>query len=633
MAWRALKWLAITLAVLVAAVLVLFSLPNWNALRDPIARAVTEKTGRELRIGGDLKAGLGWSGIRISAADISFANPQWAAERNMLDVGGVTFHIAIRPLFSRSLVFTDVRLDRATVDLEKSVDGRKNWLLDREQRDEKARVVIRHVSVTDGRVAYRDPAARTLLRAHVATAGAAADKAAAGLRFGVQGQYRGQDLAAEGSGASVLGLRDQTEPYRIKLAGRVGPTRAAADGHITNLLKPSAVDLKIEISGGSLAQLYPLIGTVFPHTPPYSTAGRLIHRASVWRYEDFHGHIGKSDVSGTLQVDSAGERPRLAATLRSKKLDLGDLGPVIGGNGDKAATPARDGGVLPDRPFATERWSRMDADVTLTAGSIARPDALPIDNLSTRLRLEKSVLTLDPLKFDAAGGTLAGSIRLDGRQKPIDAAVDLKARRMQLSRLFPAAELKKASVGRISGDVELAGRGDSVAAMLGNADGKLALIVDGGTISRFMMEAISLHLLQMLQLTLTGDETIAIRCGVADFGVQDGIMRPRTLLLDTDVVRIEGRGAIDLGEERLDLEIVPQSKKLRIASLRTPIHIEGRFAKPDVGLDKGKLALRGLGALALGVVNPALALAPLIETSTTADSACRRLIAEAKQSP
>lgn len=632
MAWRALKWLAIGLAVLVAAVLVLFLLPNWNALRDPIERVVSEKTGRELRIDGDLKVRLAWPpALRVGAADVSFANPRWATEENMLDIGQVAFHVELAPLLGGDLVFADVRLDRAAVDLEKSVDGRKNWLLDREQRDEEARVVVKHVSVNDGRVAYSDPVARTSLRARVATARPDAGKPAVGLRFDVEGRYKGEPIVAQGSGESVLGLRDQEQPYRLAIGGRIGQTRATAAGRITNLLKPSAVDLQIEVGGASLGHLYPLIGTVFPRTPRYETAGRLIHRGSVWRYENFRGRVGKSDVSGTLQVDRAGERPSLSATLRSEKLDLGDLGPVIGGSAEPAAD--RSGGVLPDRPFTTERWRRMDADVRLVARSIARPDALPIDNLTTRLRLVDGVLTLDPLKFDAAGGTLSGTVRLDGRQSPIDAAVDLEARKMQLARLFPDARIKKASVGRVSGDFDLAGKGDSVAEMLGNADGKLALVVDGGTVSRFMMEAVGLHLLEMLKLTLTGDEIITIDCGVADFGVKDGVMQARSLVLDTDVVRIDGRGTVDLGEERLDLEIVPKSKKLRVASLRTPIHIEGRFAKPDVGLDKGKLALRGLGALALGVVNPALALAPLIEANTAEDSACRRLIAEARQSP
>jgi uncharacterized protein involved in outer membrane biogenesis len=108
-------------------------------------------------------------------------------------------------------------------------------------------------------------------------------------------------------------------------------------------------------------------------------------------------------------------------------------------------------------------------------------------------------------------------------------------------------------------------------------------------------------------------------------------MDARALVFDTDIVRIDGGGQIDLDAERLDLDIVPKSKKVSLVALRTPIRVRGSFASPEVDLDKGKLALRGLGAVALGAINPALALIPLIEANTADDSECRKLIAEAKE--
>jgi uncharacterized protein involved in outer membrane biogenesis len=623
------KWFAITLALLAAAGLALVSLPNWNALRDPVVRFVNDKTGRELHIGGDLEVRLGWPRTRIRAADVTFSNPPWAHDKNMIAVRGVSADLSMLPLFGRKLVFQEVRLDRAEVALEKSSDGRKNWLLDRNQRDDRARVEIKHLAVRDGRISYLDPAARTRLAAQVSTPTLRMANGVAPLSFKVEGQYRGQALVAEGTGDAVLGLRDVKTPYRIKLAGRVGPTVAQADGHITNLVALSAVDLGIDLRGGSLAELYPLLGMVFPDTPPYKTSGRLIRRGSLWRYEKFHGHIGNSDIAGTLQVETGRARPVLKATLSSRKLDVADLGPLIGRD-KRGASTAADARVLPTAAFRTERWPRMDADVALDARSLVRRDALPIDNLSTRLRLEGAVLRLNPLKFDVAGGTLAGAVRLDGRQAPIRAAADLKARKMSIARLFPALDLERASIGQINGDIELAGTGDTVAAMLGSADGDVAMVVDGGVISRLMMETVSLHLLEMLHLKLTGDEAIRIRCGVADFGVKDGVMDARALVFDTDIVRIDGGGQIDLDKERLDLDIVPKSKKVSLVALRTPIRVRGSFASPEVDLDKGKLALRGLGALALGAINPALALVPLIEANTADDSECRKLIAEAK---
>ena len=232
------------------------------------------------------------------------------------------------------------------------------------------------------------------------------------------------------------------------------------------------------------------------------------------------------------------------------------------------------------------------------------------------------------MQFDVAGGTLAGAVRLDGRASPIQAVVKLQARKLQLAQLFPTLDRSMESIGEFNGNIDLKGQGDTVAAMLGSANGQVSLLIDGGEVSKLMMETVSLHLLEMLQLKVTGDEPVRIRCGIADFAVKQGVMQPDILVLDTDVSRIDGSGWIDLGQERLDLTMVPKSRKLSLVALRTLIHVQGSFAHPQASLDKGKLAMRGLGALALGAVNPALALLPLIDAGRNADSECRRLIGE-----
>lgn len=634
---RPLKWLAITLAILVAITLVIASISNWNWLRGPISRQVEDTTGRAFAIRGDLDIHLGWPRTRIRLADVTFANPEWAHDDNMFSVRNVSLDLLIPPLFRRAIIFDHAGLDRATVALEQSTDGRKNWLLDRTQRDDKARIEIKHLTVNDGRISYRDPVTNTHLSARLATRDRpsdAPDKAGLPLMFDVSGRYKGQALKARGGGDSVLALRDSTVPYRLKIGGRIGSTDVDADGRITNLLKISAVDLQIKLRGASLAHLYPLLGIVLPDTPPYTTTGRLLHDARWWRYEKFSGKVGNSDIAGSVRVDTAGRRPALTATLSSRHLDLADLGPLVGASSATDGTRSPQAGrVLPATPFRTARWDRMDADVRLNAQSIKRAASLPIHNLATRLQLHDAVVTLNPLTFGVAGGTLSGMIRLDGRQTPIRAKADLKARKISLVRLFPATDLDKTSIGQVNGNLRLNGRGNTVAAMLGSADGDLGMIVNGGEISKLMMETVSLHLLEMLQLKLTGDKSIRIRCGIADFGVKKGVMQANALVLDTDIVRIEGTGQVDLGEEQLDLTIVPKTKKLSLLALRSPIHVEGSFAQPQVAIDKGKLALRGLGAIALGAVNPALALLPLIDTGSGEDSDCSRLIAKAKTSP
>ena len=354
--------------------------------------------------------------------------------------------------------------------------------------------------------------------------------------------------------------------------------------------------------------------------------------AKLWRYEKFSGQIGKSDIVGTLEVDVHTHRPMLTGSLHSNKLNFADLGPLVGAKKGNVAVvqSVGQGRVLPSTPFRTERWDKMDADVTLTAASIVRNEALPINNLSTHLHLNNALLTLDPLKLGVAGGTLGGLVKLDGRTSKIKASTDLKARRIRIAELFPTLDKTHTSIGLVNGDIDLKGSGNTIASMLGSADGRLALVVNQGEISKFMMEAVGLHLLEMLQLTIAGDKNVQINCGVADFGVKNGVMTPNMLMLDTDVTRINSSGVIDLDDEKLDLIIIQKSKKLSLVSLRPPIHIRGNFAKPNISLDKSKLATRGLGAVALGIVNPLLALLPLIEPGKDKDADCGRLISETK---
>lgn len=634
MSRRALKWTGVSLLFLAGLLVIAASISNWNWLRGPISRLVAERTGRELSIRGDLEIRLRWPRTRVQVAEVTFANPDWAHQKDMFSVQHAALEVAMLPLFRRDIVFDRVRLDRAAVSLEKAADGRKNWLLDRKQSDSQARIQINRLTVNDGQIDYRDPGEATRLSARISTRETSSDRAALPLAFKVSGRYRDQALTAEGNGGSVLTLREETISYPLRVSGRIGATEVSADGHITNLLELAKVDLDIGVRGENPAQLYPVLGIVLPDTPPYRTRGRLLHDAGGWRYEKFSGQVGNSDIAGTLQVATGGQRPALTATLTSRQLDFADLGPLVGASGAPASEQGgedRPGArVLPTKPFRVGRWDRMDADVNLTVASIKREHSLPIGALHTRLQLRDAVLTLDPLRLGVAGGTVAGSIKLDGSAQPIKAAADLNARKIQLSRLFPAVDLgNNTSIGQINGDVDLSGRGDSVAAMLGSADGRLAMVVDGGEISKLMMETVSLHLLEMLELKITGDEAVRIRCGIADFGVKRGVMHADTLLLDTNIVRVNASGEIDLGAEKLDLVVVPKSKKLSLVALRTPIHVEGSFADPQLSLDKGKLAMSALGAVALGAINPLLALMPLIDAGPGKDSDCGRLVEEA----
>lgn len=624
------------LAIVIAAVLFI-ALFGWNWLRAPIEKKVLEQTGRELLIKGDLDVDLGWPWPRVHALQVSFANPAWAAQPHMLTADEVAFSIHLPQLLAQRLKVSDLHLVKPLVFLQRNADGRKTWLLDQNQEDENARIDIDRLTLDKGVIGYDDTADKTSIRTDISTVSApAGGKDNSRVNFVAKGKFRGLPLAAKGSGDSVLALRDERTPYSLTVDTKVGQTRIQAEGQVTSLVKFSAIDMQLALSGDNLNQLFPLTGIALPATRDYVAQGHLVRKGDTLRYDDFSGRVGTSDLVGWWQVKTGGKRPLLTADLVSNQLTLEDLGPVIGARpghldaainavaqtGSAGAVTPKDKRVIPDLPFKIANWDTVDADVKFSAKSMRQASYMPLEALSTHLKLNDSVLTLDPLQFGVAGGQLNAEVMLDGRQNPIQAKAQLQLKRLSLAKLLPDEQKDKASASLIGGKIRLDGSGNSVGSMLAHANGSVALLMSGGEISQLTMEKAGLHLWEIFRLTLTGDKQIKLRCAVANFDVKGGMMTSDTLLFDTEVTTLLGRGSIDLAQEKLNLTVTQKTKNTSPLALRSPIYISGNFAKPIVKVDQGRMAARALGALALGAINPLLALIPLIDAGPGQDSDC-----------
>jgi len=620
---RIFLWIAATLAAPFVVMTLVLALFGWNWLRGPIEHWAEQKTGRVLAINGDLSLHLGWPWPRIQADAVAFANPPWAQERQMVTADTVDITLDLRQVLQGNLLFPTVHLLRPVIFLEQTAQGQKNWLLDVHQTDEAARIRMGQLTLDQGVLGFDDVAAKTHIRAEISTL---ADTP--GTAFHAKGHLRGLPFEAKGTGGPVLALRDEGTPYPLDIDTTIDRTRIQASGTITGLVSRSAVNMNVAVRGDSLEQLYPLFGIPAPASHPYAVRGQLVHSGERWRYESFAGRIGNSDIAGMAQVVTGGKRPALTAQLTSKLLDLGDLAPAIGvRSASSAPTPVaatRQKKVLPDVAFKTDRWTSMDADVRLQAQHLRRAAALPLNDLSVRIQLRDAVLTLDPLDVGVAGGNVRAQVSLDGSNQPIKAKAQAEVRKVLLSGLFPDLVLNQATIGEINGSFTLSGSGSSIAGMLATSNGHAKLDIAHGEVSQLMMEKAGLHLWEIMGLTMTGDKRIVLRCGQARFSVRNGVMLADTLIFDTAVTTLIGSGQIDLAQETLALTLNPKTKNTSPLALRSPIYIRGSFDQPTVGVDKGRVAVRALGSLALGLVNPALALIPLVDPGPGKDSDCGR---------
>ena len=148
------------------------------------------------------------------------------------------------------------------------------------------------------------------------------------MTFG--GKWRGNPFEGTADIGNVLSLRDLKEPFPLRLALRFARTSINAEGHVADIKNLGQVDAKVSISGPSLGALYPTLPLALPETPPYRATGRLVREGDVYTYTGFSGVIGNTDVAGDARYERRKPRPLLTATLKSRSLDLADLGPLVG---------------------------------------------------------------------------------------------------------------------------------------------------------------------------------------------------------------------------------------------------------------------------------------------------------------
>ena len=211
----------------------------------------------------------------------------------------------------------------------------------------------------------------------------------------VKGTYKGQALAGSGKVGGMLALQDASKPFPLQAEVSAGSTRAAVVGTLTDPLNLGALDLRLKLSGTSMANLYPLTGITLPDTPAYSTDGHLLARlkeegGALFRYENFNGKVGASDLHGSLTFVARQPRPKLSGKLTSEQLRFADLGPLIGADSNaekqKRGQTSRQPGdkVLPVEEFRTDAgatWTptwNSPASVSCTATSCRSATSIPI---------------------------------------------------------------------------------------------------------------------------------------------------------------------------------------------------------------------------------------------------------------
>ena len=598
-------------------------------------------------------------GIEVTAGYIRIGAPAWSQAPYMLLARDARLRLGYWDLWRASrgepLRIRELRAARLDGQIERRADGRASWQFGRQTdvpdtATQPTRVpVFGLLQVDAGGIAYRDD----LMAADATATFSLTDgaTAAAGFRFDATGTYRRLPLKVALRTPGVLPVIAEdaaATPLPVTLDALVGGAKLSFKGTATDALNFTALKGRFSVQGPSLAAVGDPLRVTLPTTGPFRAQGLVAKDGPVWNVVTEQVAIGSSRLAGAFTYDPRPTLPMLAGRLTGTRLLLADLGPAVGAP-VRAETPApqrvsaKTGRVLPDRPFDLPALRAMNANVLIDIADLDLGSSIlePLKPLRTHLVLADGVLTLRELDARTGQGQLGGTVQLDGRNAQALWTADLRWAGVQLESWIHQSRADSAppyATGRLNGQARVAGQGKSTAAILGSLRGGVRMQLVNGTISHLAVEAAGLDIAQGLGVLIKGDDALPVQCSVVDLVAEQGVLRPRVLVLDTRDSTLWIDGSISLATEAMDLRVVVTPKDFSPLALRTPLHLRGSFADPSVSLDKGRLGTR-LGASAvLAFINPLAALIPLMDVGSGDDAKrgaddCRALSARIAAQP
>lgn len=630
-------WLKI-LFPLVVIILLLAIFWNWDWFIPFVDASASASLGRQVTMQ-HLHVGLGRT-VTVTATGVTIANPSGfpkdapqlaSIDRLRVDVNVLDY------ITHGRMSLTRIEADHPVANIRQLPDGTNNYTLASPANPSGKPPKLGELIINNGTASVIMPLLKTNLSLAIQTRAAPPDaKLFTGgeIVADAHGTYANAPITGQFIGGALLSLRDPSIPYPVDLHIQNGTTLASLIGTIEDPENLAGAHLRLSVSGQNMADLYQLTGVPIPDTPPFKLTGDLHYSKNTFRFENFAGRVGSSDLEGTITEAPGSPRHQVTANLSSHRVDLTDLAGFLGGTPGKTNTPGQteatrekveaanaSGNLLPTTKFNLPVINGTNVDLRYRGEHIINRD-VPLDNVVAHVIIINGRVTADPLNFAVGTGTIASNFDLSPVNGVLHAKANIDFRRLQLSRLM-AATHTFAGDGTVGGSAYLTGTGNSVAEILGGGNGHASLFMQNGAdISALMVDLAGLQMGDAILSALGVPVKTNIECMVSDFSLTNGLVDTKTFLLATKAANILGSGTVNLATEKMDLALRTEATHFSIGSLSTPINIGGTLKNPSVMPAVGPLAARAGPAAALGILFPPLALIPTIRLGLGDKNAC-----------
>lgn len=613
---RILKLIGGLLAVLLVVALVAPMFISAEYLKAQLSAQVKAATGRDLIIKGDARVSL-LPNIAVKVEDVTLGNPAGFAGEHFITIKSLQTGAALKPLLNKELHITGVTIEGASIILEETASGAKNWEFAKPAPSAAAtsapeasgnaggsplkQFAIGTVRIKDSAVRYTKAGAAPVVVEAINLSIDGADGASA-LKLKGDATLRGEKVSV------VLDIASMGD----FLAGTVSPTTLGLtlpSGRVNFKGEAAAKGAQYQAQGSfdaaitDVAKLQSWASgkegkAAFPRSVAISATVKANGEQKSVTLEALDATLDTLRATGTLAIAHGGAVPAISGALTIPQLDLDTI------TGGSAAKVNADGGA-PAPAARSDGWSTApinasglraaNAKLELAIGQL-KSGNIEVADIAATINLAGGKLAVNLAKAALYSGTAKGTVNLDGSGAGVGLGTKLSFTGIQLEPLMMAVSGASKIKGAASLTLDVAGSGAHQRAIISSLSGRMGMNVRDGAVKGINIASFLRSAKQGVKGLIQNDsgaETTDFTELSANFILTNGVASNDDLSMKSPALRLGGKGSVNLPERTVQYRLVPslvssiegQGSTAAAKGLEVPLIISGPWSQISVTPD------------------------------------------------
>lgn len=599
---------AVVLAVVVGGGLyALATFAPMDYIQEKARTAVKEQTGRDLAMGGAKV--IIWPHIGVTLKDVSMSNPDWASDKNMVRVGELDVHVALRPLLQKRLEVVRFVMNQPEISLEVSPRGERSWDFKPAKKKESQSADKKDAAggsagdmmtafrldkfeINKGRLLLddREKGSKTLLEnVNIAVSFPDIDST-----FQLDGsmEYLGKRvqlvMSVEKPKAFIEG---KTTPGSFVINTDVVKANVSGTfGSSGTYVRADNMTAEVSSLSGLVAWLTQKPAEKLPFEKISFSAQADVTGQSL-QLRGANLKLDEVEAKGTARLNYGGKKPEVYARLDINKIDLdrfmGDANAAASGGAKSAAAEGQTDWDATPIDFSGLR--AVDADVILqTQGFSLR--GVEVGPSRLKAMLQNGALEASSSDATLFGGTFGANVMLAAPETgAVQQSFSFKMKDVQAQPVLEKfADFKKLS-GAADANVTVASKGNSQKEIVSNLAGNGSVTFKNGSLSGIDFVNIAQMIQRGLQDAGVGEgKTEFVDLG-GTFTIASGIVTNNDFRMRGPLVQAGGSGTVDLPRKYLKYRVTPvltaSSGAENAKGVGVPVDIVGPFSNIRVRPD------------------------------------------------